>query len=437
MHLLPPGASFGPVRGTPPFPRLPASAGDGGATRFEIAFGQDLSKCTEPAPGCEGLVAVNCTGLNAKRLHAAGFGCVRGFAAIPNLATARWFIPLDSPAASSAGFDIYSPTRMSARLKLSAVRLAARSGVPVWYRDHVWIVQRQVSSLERFAVESLCRTQVRLALSAGAPEPARNRKASAALVGLDGQLHGFAKISASPLAERLLKNEASVLTWLASKPGARGSVPSLIAAEQIDDRFVLLQTPVTGGAASTRLTAAHRTFLSALQSRTIRKPAPATALVADLLPRARASGVDAFGLESACLATTAALADCVVPSTAVHGDFTPWNIRQGRESLCCYDWEYGRIDGIPAVDETHHELQVGYLLNDWTVEQADRRLTEQSSARPGLSPDHFSACQNVYLIDVLLRLAEEGYTGTDPMVMWHRELLERRLARAGGLGRAA
>jgi hypothetical protein len=306
----------------------------------------------------------------------------------------------------------------------------------MWYRDRILIAQRKQSPLEAMVSAAYEGQEIRLALSAGAPEPARNRKASAAVLDLNGRIKGFAKISASPLARKLLEHEASFLSLLASNAAVCNSVPRLIGSGNVDQRFVMLQAPVSGGAASLGLTAAHQKFLSALGSGQP-KPATATAMFTGLSHRLAAVGSVASGLAKPLRDVQALLCGCRIPITAVHGDFTPWNIRQTRDRLCCYDWEYGCADGLPLIDQTHHELQVGYLLRNWTVERADQELHQTAQRDARFSTTQAAALQNVYLIDVLLRLAEEGYTRANDMVSWTQDLLEKRALRMQNLEVAA
>jgi hypothetical protein len=434
MHLLPVDASYECNTAPQWLADLLRQRSHADGPRFQVAFDQNLNDWT--GDNANGLVAINCRALKVARLRKVGFNYVRGFAAIPNLAAARWFIPLDSGSVSSAAFNLYSPTKVSARLKRNAAQVLARTGLPIWYKDTVWIAQRQMPSLERTIAQAVPGREFRLALSAGAPEPARNRKASAAVIALDGGILGFAKISGSSLARKLLEHEASFLSLLATNASIRDCVPKLLTCGEADDRFVLVQSPVSGGAASHQLTPAHRKFLAALESKTV-KPAGSTAVVTTLSSRLAAVGDSAGPLQDSLDRVLTSLIGCAVPSTFVHGDFAPWNIRQRKDLLCCYDWEYGRADGLPLMDETHHELQVGYLLHDWTIQQADRRLTEIAKSHLRYSADHVAALQGVYMIDVLLRLAEEGYPASDPMVSWTRQLLQLRTARTPMLEAAA
>jgi hypothetical protein len=437
MHILPPLASLECDSAVPEELRAlinRASMDDG--PRFRVSDQADPRKLDEPAANWEGLIAINYRSVDIARLSLAGFKHIRAFAVIPSLAQARWFIPLDSPAISSSAFGIYSPTRTLARVKRFAIAAAARSGIPMWYRDRILIGQRKQSPLESMVSAAYGGQEIRLALSAGAPEPARNRKASAAILDMDGRVKGFAKISASPLARKLLEHEASFLSMLAANPAVCDSVPRLLDSGIVDQRFVLVQAPVIGGAAALELTAAHHRFFSSLSCGQP-KPAVTTAMVTGLSQRIAAMGSTAGWLAEPLRQMQASLTACQVPGTTVHGDFTPWNIRQTRDRLCCYDWEYGCADGLPLIDQTHHQLQVGYLLRNWTIETADRELHQIAAAESRFSPTHVAAMQNAYLIDMLLRLSEEGYGSENTMFSWTRQLLEKRAGRMTSLEVAA
>jgi len=150
--------------------------------------------------------------------------------------------------------------------------------------------------------------------------------------------------------------------------------------------------------------------------------------VAKLPARLAGAGAAAVGLQPLLDQVVTSLDGCLVPSTFVHGDFAPWNLRSRKNLVACFDWEYGQADGLPLFDETHHEFQVGYLIKKWTVGQAAQRFDEIAASNSRWMPRHVAAIQNLYLIDVLARKAEEGYSATDPMAQWTRALLQRRIA---------
>jgi hypothetical protein len=118
-----------------------------------------------------------------------------------------------------------------------------------------------------------------------------------------------------------------------------------------------------------------------------------------------------------------------VPSTIVHGDFAPWNLREHAGKVCAFDWEYAELDGLPLIDETHYRLQVGYLLDKWTLDDARAALAQMGRENElGLSGEAVRAVQVVYFIDNLTRLFAEGYDETEnEMVAWYCQLLRRLL----------
>ena len=94
--------------------------------------------------------------------------------------------------------------------------------------------------------------------------------------------------------------------------------------------------------------------------------------------------------------------------------------------LAAFDWEYGELDGLPLVDETHFLLQLGSQLYHWNLDQAENCLREIAASKPlGLSETQVRAIHSVYLLDSLVRLLNEGYDPDDEMLAWYRQLLHR------------
>ena len=119
-----------------------------------------------------------------------------------------------------------------------------------------------------------------------------------------------------------------------------------------------------------------------------------------------------------------------VTSTIIHGDFAPWNLRIHEGRISAFDWEYGELDGLPLVDETHYLLQLGSQLHHWNIDQACECLSDIAAAKPlGMSEAQVRAIHAVYLIDSLVRLLNEGYDPEDEMLAWYRELLNRLMTK--------
>lgn len=365
-----------------------------------------------------GVVAINSRRLPSYALAASGFTYVRRFAAIPNLRQTRWLIPLDSPAISSAAFSLYTPARASAKLKRWAVRLATHTRLPFWYRDNVCIAMREAPPIEKALCGLFPKQEVRIALSSGAPEGARNRKASALVIGKNGELLAFVKLARSPIARDILVNEAQVLPKLSHLP-----VPRLLLNAEIDDTLVLAQTPLQGKPAPIPFGDAHRHFLRSLQTQE-RKPAAEVGMIGRLKQR-----LDELVHADADLADVLdqvlpVLESFTVPVTVVHGDFAPWNLRLHEGQISAFDWEYAELSGLPLLDEIHYRLQVGMMLENWDAFGGARCLRELADSRPmDLEPAQVTALATVYLLDALARLLGEGYGADHEMIVWHRDLL--------------
>ena len=428
LHLLPADSTFDVVSPTaPPWLRQPLAERKGSSSEPTLVAFDATSQDAADLKACRAFVGVNCRGLHDEQLRAAGMPEIARYAVIPSWDNPRWFIPLASPSVSSAGFNLYTPAKASARLKQFAARVAVHSRLPFWYRDQLLVAQREPSPLGNAMARLFPGHKIHFALSAGAPDGALNRKASAAVIDGSGKLLAFLKLAASELANQLLHREAEVLRSLASTPGVREVVPRLLAAEEVDGTYFTAQEPLPGGPASTALTPLHHRLLDQFTSRSPVAPSE-TELVRNLLPRIKALPKSQPELTVALDGVLATLSDQRIACGAIHGDFAPWNLRLHNGRISAFDWEYGCLEGPAGLDEIHYRLQVGYLINNWTVdtavhELADSQVLDRYLSRPSPAARH--ALVGLYLIDMLVRLYAEGYDNGNEMVMWKRQLLSR------------
>ena len=403
--------------------------GNGGTGTHTVYVTADRSAAELPDPaGHAGLVALNCRGLSDRRLRDAGFPYARRFAVLPNAGNPRWFIPLDTPALAAAGFCLCAPFKRAARIKHFGARTAARLGLPVWYRDHLCIAQRETPPLEQALSRLFDGVPLRLALSSGTPPPAINRKISLALLATDGRALAFAKLPGPcTVSEGSVRREASVLAQLASLPATRA--PRLLFAGGVGARYAAVYTPLNGRAPRVEPAEAHRKFLDGLRTDRVRVASDTDFVraLSDRKPLLRSRPA----LMAALHELLPVLGTLRLPATTVHGDFVPWNLREHRGVIGAFDWEYGEIDGLPLIDETHHLLAVGYLLKKWTPEHAYQRLAGIAAAPPlGLSVVAVRALQLAYLLDYLLRLFGEGHGDEYPRVAWCRQIVSRLVQNA-------
>ncbi len=374
-------------------------------------------------PQWEGVAAINCKDATTARLKSAGFHYVRRFAVVPSLEKARWFISLDSGAVAAASFNIYTPARRSAHIKRAVARLAARLHVPGWYGDQIVIASRQPPPLETTLATLFPNIDLRIGLSAGAPEPAINRKASGVVVDPRGNVLAIVKIAGTPVSRRIMEHEAVMLPALSDRSALEGATPKLLFAGEIDGRYLTVQAPLAGKPAPAQMTAAHQQLLARLRCGPT-KSAAATHMVSTLSQRLALLATPQPELLATLEQITPTLEQTTVTSTIVHGDFAPWNLRSHHGQISAFDWEYGELDGLPLVDETHFILQLGFQMENWTPQQAQQRLCEFAAARPlGLEPAQVSAIHAAYLLDQIVRLLGEGYETNHDMVAWYWQVL--------------
>ena len=463
LHLCPGECSLMFDENTPAWMVQQASSFNGGGARIGVHWNASEVRLADDEAGC---VMIS-SRVSEKQAKDRGLSYVRRFAVIPNLREARWFIPLDCGAVSAAAFSLYTPARRSAKIKRALVQAAAHLPGGFWYRDHLMIALREPPAPEK-ALAPLWSEPIRLALSCGAPEGARNRKASALAIDLKGNLRAFVKLARSEIAREIVAHESAILPGL-----AKIHAPRLLMNQEIDGTLVMAQTPLPGSPAPLAFGPAHAAFLQSLQSseKIIATQSPMILSLRqrlDLIPSSGTPGKgegggfckSARGLEnplpspppdyrgrekkrapilscSPMQELSEILADLMpsleqlsVPVTIVHGDFAPWNLRIDGGAISAFDWEYAQLSGLPLLDEIHYRLQVGLLLDHWSAQRGVEEIEMLCQSRPqGLSAENAATLAIVYLLDILARLLAEGYGEEHEMIVWHRAVLGRLLSR--------
>jgi hypothetical protein len=454
LHLCPRDCSLVLNEKTPEWMVQQALPFNGEGARIGVHWNANQLRLADDEAGC---VMIN-SWVSEKEARELGLSYVRRFAVIPNLHEARWFIPLDCGAVSAAAFSLYTPARRSAKVKRRLIQLAAHLPGGFWYRDHLLIALREPPSLEQ-ALAPLWSDPIRLALSCGAPEGARNRKASALAIDLQGNLRAFVKLARSEIAREIVAHEAAMLPGL-----AHVRAPRLLMNEEIDGTLVMAQTPLPGSPAPLPFGRAHAAFLQSLQSpekivaaqspmilglrqrlenlemHEVLIPSPGTP--GEGQDRDRAPNPDPLpslppdyrGRETELSEILAdvlpSLEQMSVPITIIHGDFAPWNLRIEGGAISAFDWEYGQLSGLPLIDEIHYRLQVGLLLEHWSAHRGAEEIEKLCQSRPqGLSSENAATLAIVYLLDMLARLLTEGYGEDHEMIVWHRAVLGRIMCR--------
>lgn len=351
------------------------------------------------------------------------------YAIVPDLADARWFIPLASREVAAAAFALYQPFKTSARLKHLAVRQLARFGGPGWYRDTIQIFSRKPSPLESIVRATLQLQHFHFAISAGTPGP--ERKPSIGVLDQRGAMHAIAKIGAPGITNALVQNEGEMLQDLNEHATIRKYVPHVLGLENTGINTVLLQSLIEGSPSFTRFDKSHKVFLQQLvtaDTHTITQAEPYRFIRDHVqeLPLEHSTFV-----ASALNIATQLAGNTPLPVVINHGDFTPWNLRRQQNALVAFDWEYGTMHGLPLLDEIHFHVQSAFIFKNASVADVMALLSDDSNwSQWGYTPGLVKAFQCIYLAQIITQRSIAGHLSTNQDTQRFLQLLQLTVARA-------
>lgn len=198
-----------------------------------------------------------------------------------------------------------------------------------------------------------------------------------------GKALAYARIGRHPAILSRLAAESRVLRALAATCVA-DQVPAVLADGVLppDDTRFLLESAGPDRPGGQVLEEVHFRFLAALRT-SARVPLEdvTRTLERDLVPLLREPGFTSASVRQALSVLEARrgvrLATCIE-----HGDFAPWNVRQGAGGrIFVIDWEHARAEGLPWCDALHFCFQTGVLVRRWpaTAVLAAMRATMRSA----------------------------------------------------------
>jgi hypothetical protein len=369
--------------------------------------------------GFDGVVTLG-TPPSASQLQEAGFFHVQRFIAIPGLTNLRWLIPAGPRAAVIATAILPRSHRLLARLERIALLGLLRLGSSFWRSRLVTIASRRQPAVLGALDGLFPGHDLRVSVSAGTPGPMR--KPTLACFDGEGSVLAYAKVATSWRPEALLQNESAMLRHINETPRLRGIAPRLLLDTIVDGRIMVVQSALPGRAPSQSLRAGHRRFLDVLESDEDLLVTE-SAFVRKLDNRLPAAG-RADELGPVLIEAKQALRGVRLPSTLMHGDFAPWNLREDRGYIRAFDWEYGVVDGLAGFDNLHYVWQTGLLLKKWDA--ATARSALESCARSqddALDARQAKALVAIYLLHGLLDCLESGCDETDLLAEAYRTAL--------------
>ena len=390
--------------------------------RVRVAWGED-AVTDGPMHNLEGLVVFNAAP-SILQLRQWGFQYVRQYIALPSLQDVRWLLPVDHGTLAAASTTIPHPHRRAARLQRLVLMLLLKAGRLQTRSRLITVAAKRQPAIVRSFERLFPGLTFDLSISAGTPGPMR--KPTVACFDRNGTPLAFAKVATTPAAEALIHNEAAVLRHIESEPRLRGIAPRLLAETTCDGRATVVQSVLTGRLAPVTLGEAHRDFLSALESDATYSVA-AQPFVRALLDRLRWQPGIADECRPVVEDAVRALAGTLLPSTLMHGDFAPWNLRVQDDAIRAFDWEYGVVDGLPGLDELHHVWQTRTLLDKQEPALVVQALDALAITLPiGLDAKQARALVSLYLAHGLIHRFKLGCDDADPLVQSYRAALRGR-----------
>jgi hypothetical protein len=196
--------------------------------------------------------------------------------------------------------------------------------------------------------------EVRLAFYLGVPAP--HRKVTAQVLDPDGMTLAYAKIATSPLARAAVEGERHALLRLSESADLRGAVPEVLGSFEWHGGTILLVTMGPPRPGPRRLSPGHLRFCTRLfRSFMVRETfaeSPMWARMSEMCLRLEHSAPETLpaNLGPALGRLHDELGPVSMPLSLAHGDFAPWNTRQGPGSLFVFDWERSSEGMSPLYD---------------------------------------------------------------------------------------
>ena len=362
-----------------------------------------------------------------------GYELAEQYAVLAYAGRPLYLVPLDSRAASVAGFQAYKAARSTAsRFARQAVAAGFASGVaPKLLRDRLVISVHRSVTRERWGevllIKHLSDVLDRPDLVAFVAVRRINPTAKPTLQLFDraGAPVGYAKIGASAPTQDLVRTEAAALAALGGGPPGV-LVPQMLATGEWGSTAFVVGSPVpsrirrwTAGPEATVPALRRLNALSAHRSR-LRDSSYATRIGVELA--SAAASVDEARLLTTWL-NELMVSDQEIEFGRMHGDWNPGNVGKLSGGLAAWDWEHSVDDAPVGLDLLHWPFHDALARHDLStaVRAAER-------AAPGLQLLGVPASArrlvvSCYLLDMFVRWTKLVADRVSWNPKWHPDLI--------------
>lgn len=311
------------------------------------------------------------------------------YGVIPSLSSPRFFLNLSSAQCGRSGALLYNPDNIASQLKHHMLSGAIKTNLVPLLMPVCIVAERQGSqgvnypNLSQFFAELFDVERVCLNIHTGHTSP--DRKTCLQILSVTGQVLGYAKISDTPMADKLIDCEASTLRRLGKMGLTEGRTPLVLFQGTWTGCRLSVQSPAPTDCKPTTNTITEATvqFLGDLFRQSLVYSALGSCQTwielchnIDLLKR-RVSLAWGNRLARAQSVIEMSFGTNILPWGIGHRDFiAPNTLLYGRQ-LYVFDWEYATPATLPGSDLFHFVVQgrlnhhndnpqqiIEYLLND-------------------------------------------------------------------------
>jgi len=340
-------------------------------------------------------------------LKAYGFSWWCSLAALPSLASPRWFISTKTKTMAPVGMQLYTPQYLRGKL---FKWLAGTANLPALYSGNIpWINNRLLIGLrEPPAFIRACdkwagRETIDFNFASGTA--GLFQTATVQVIGRDAKPGLFVKVASTDRARRRIKNEALLLDRINSHASCYGHVPRLFFSGEFNGCCLLAQSVLMGKSGPPY---PDRMLVSFLEQLIGKERIPlGESIFWKHIYNTVLSRPDANIYQPEIHKIPR---DILIPKTIMHGDFTPWNLVIRKNHVQLMDWESGVFEGIPFFDLFHYVVRYGLLIRRWSGQVAleqtlafmDTALFSLYRRKTGIDSDTVPRFLELYLIDSLL-----------------------------------
>ncbi len=343
--------------------------------------------------------------------------------ALPSANRARLLVPAGNRAVAAAAVRRYGVQRdVQARFRAAALAAGLRSGL-------LQALDRPAARRMRFAAQGgrggitdvlrgILGSPCEVAVYVGIPRG--NRKPVLLAFEPDGTLAAVGKIAVSPLAARLVRNEAVALDTLGQAALHHVITPRVLHAGEWHGLALLVQSaldiprrPSAGGSKPSQLLEQAEAEISRVGGVSRQRIDPGARDTVVVTLHERIGGLAAGPARSAALSGLQQVCrlagDIELSVGSWHGDWTPWNHAVTPAGVLAWDWErFAR--GVPVGYDALHRMSQGEAARtgDPALALRETRRALGTLLKPfAVADDAQELIFALYLIELLVRYTED------------------------------